>query len=53
MAWPILIVGVAAPAIAAATGTQHDGVEWLMKMASASRQVNYSGTFVYNHAGRT
>ena len=52
-AWPILILGLAAPAFAAESGTPPDGIEWLRKMAGASRQLNYSGTFVYNHAGRT
>ena len=50
-AWPILILGLAAPAFAAESAP--DGIEWLRKMAGASRQLNYSGTFVYNHAGRT
>lgn len=52
-AWPILILGLAVPALAADSGTPQDGIDWLRKMAGASRQLNYSGTFVYNHAGRT
>jgi sigma-E factor negative regulatory protein RseB len=29
-----------------------DGVGWLTKMANASRKLNYSGTFVYQHSDR-
>ena len=34
---------------AADTGTPSDAMAWLKKMAAASRQVNYHGTFVYQH----
>ncbi len=30
-----------------------DGMAWLSRMASAARQLNYAGTFVYRHADRT
>ena len=52
-AWPILILGLATPVLAADSGALQDGLDWLKRMAGASRQLNYSGTFVYNHAGRT
>lgn len=51
--WLLVLVGFAAPAIAAETGVPRDGLAWLKKMAGASRQLNYSGTFVYHHAGRS
>lgn len=50
---PIVILGFAAPCLAADAGTQQDGVSWLKKMASASRQLNYSGTFIYRAGYRT
>jgi sigma-E factor negative regulatory protein RseB len=49
----IAMLGIAAPALAADPGTQQDGLAWLKKMASASHQLNYSGTFVYRHASQT
>ena len=52
-AWPIFILGLALPALAAETGVSQDGIAWLKKMASASRQLNYSGTFVYRHANQS
>jgi sigma-E factor negative regulatory protein RseB len=44
---PALLLGlsVAVPAVAA----EQDGLTWLKKMASASRQLNYTGTFVYRN----
>mgnify|MGYP001202519752 CR=1 FL=1 len=52
--WAPVLLGLAAPAIAAAPAPAagEDGVAWLKKMASAARRENYSGTFVYHHAGR-
>jgi sigma-E factor negative regulatory protein RseB len=47
-AWPIILLGCAAPALAA----ELDGLGWLSKMAGASRGLNYSGTFVYQHGDR-
>jgi sigma-E factor negative regulatory protein RseB len=47
-AWPIVLLGFATPLVAA----EPDGFGWLTKMANASRRLNYSGTFVYEHAGR-
>jgi sigma-E factor negative regulatory protein RseB len=47
--WIILLLGVAGAA-RSADGTSHeDALGWLKKMASASRQQNYSGTIVYQH----
>lgn len=46
----VLILGLASPVL----GSESDaGLGWLKKMAGASRQLNYSGTFVYQHGGRT
>jgi sigma-E factor negative regulatory protein RseB len=39
----------AAQAAAAASASNTEGVAWLKKMAAASRQLNYSGTIVYQH----
>ena len=52
-AWPIVILILAAPVLAAENGGTEDGMAWLKKMAAASRQLNYSGTFVYRHATQT
>jgi sigma-E factor negative regulatory protein RseB len=49
----IVVLGIAAPVLAADPSTQQDGMAWLKKMASASRQLNYSGTFVYRHTSQT
>ncbi|MGH8621086.1 MAG: MucB/RseB C-terminal domain-containing protein [Burkholderiales bacterium] len=46
--WPVILLGFAAPVLPA----EQDGVAWLSKMANASRRLNYSGTFVYQHADR-
>jgi len=51
-AWPIVVLGLAAPVLATEPAPTEDGFAWLKKMASASRRLNYSGTFVYHHAGR-
>ena len=54
-AWPIVFVGLAGPLLAAEStplDVSQDGVALLKKMASASRRLNYSGTFVYQHADR-
>jgi sigma-E factor negative regulatory protein RseB len=50
--WATVWLGLAAPVFAAAPAPGDDGVAWLNKMASAARLLNYSGTFVYHHAGR-
>ena len=46
--WFIALLGIVAPALAA----EQDGIAWLTKMANASRRLNYSGTFVYQHGDR-
>ena len=46
--WPVILLGFAVPA----TGAELDGLGWLTKMAHASRALNYSGTFIYQHADR-
>ena len=51
-AWPIVLLGLTVPVLAAEPATTQDGLTWLKKMASASRRLSYSGTFVYHHAGR-
>jgi len=48
-------VGLAGPLLAAEStplDVSQDGVALLKKMASASRRLNYSGTFVYQHSGQ-
>ena len=52
-AWPIFLLGLAVPAIAADVSTPQEGVAWLKKMVGASRQLNYNGTFVYRHGNQT
>jgi sigma-E factor negative regulatory protein RseB len=47
--WLIVFLGVTGAAQAAEAGTVSDGLGWLKKMAAASRQLNYSGTIVYQH----
>ncbi|HKA42107.1 MAG TPA: MucB/RseB C-terminal domain-containing protein [Burkholderiales bacterium] len=46
---PAVLLGlsVAAPAVAAEPAESQEGLVWLKKMASASRQLNYAGSFVY------
>lgn len=51
--WPIVFLGLSAPNLAAEPGDPQDGLAWLKKMASASRQLNYTGTFVYRHSNQT
>ncbi|MGH8701165.1 MAG: MucB/RseB C-terminal domain-containing protein [Burkholderiales bacterium] len=51
-AWPVIFLGLVAPVLAAEDTARQDGLAWLTKMANASRRLNYSGTFVYQHADR-
>jgi sigma-E factor negative regulatory protein RseB len=51
--WPVVLLGFAAAAPAAEPGDLQDGLDWLKKMATASRQLNYSGVFVYRYAKHT
>ncbi len=47
------VLGFSAPGLAADSGAPREGLTWLKKMADASSQLNYSGTFVYRHASQT
>ena len=49
----IVLLGLVAPVVAAERAVPPDGVAWLKKMADASRQLNYAGTFVYRHAAQS
>ena len=52
--WPIVLCGLSAANFAfAQSADTHDGVGWLGRMAGASNQLNYSGTFVYQHRGQS
>lgn len=42
----------AAGRVPAETGVPPDAIGWLGKLATASRQHNYAGTFVYQHGGK-
>jgi sigma-E factor negative regulatory protein RseB len=48
----IVLLGLAGAAQAAESVNQDEAFAWLKKMASASRQQNYSGTIVYQHGGQ-
>lgn len=52
---PALLLGLCAagPAVGADAAESQDGLAWLKKMASASRQLNYVGTFVYRNSRQT
>jgi len=55
-ALPAVLLGLsvaAGGAAAAESADTQDGLAWLKKMASASRQLNYSGTFVYRTSRQT
>lgn len=49
----IVLLGLVAPAGAADRVAPQDGVAWLKRMADASRQLNYAGTFVYRHGAQS
>lgn len=49
--WLIFALWLSVPGGASAgTGEPQDGLIWLKRMANASRQLNYSGTFVYRNS---
>lgn len=48
----IVLLGLASAAHSADNVNQDEAFAWLKKMASASRQQNYSGTIVYQHGNR-
>ncbi|MGQ0522989.1 MAG: MucB/RseB C-terminal domain-containing protein [Betaproteobacteria bacterium] len=53
-AWPIVLLGLSAANLGWAQSAEpHEAVTWLSKMAGASNQLNYSGTFVYQHRGQS
>lgn len=48
--WLVVVLGFSAAGVVLAdTGDSQEGLVWLAKMVSASSQVNYSGSFVYQH----
>jgi sigma-E factor negative regulatory protein RseB len=47
--WLVLLLGMAGAARAGDVGNANDALAWLKKMATASRQLNYNGTIVYQH----
>lgn len=52
--WTAVVLGLALADIAhAASSDSQEGVVWLKKMADASRQLNYSGIFVYQHGNQS
>lgn len=52
--WSVVFLGLSAagPAIAA-DNDPREGLAWLKKMANATNQLNYSGTFVYQQRGHS
>lgn len=51
-AWSVVFLGLSATCSAfAADGDPREGLAWLKKMANATNQLNYSGTFVYQQRG--
>ena len=52
--WPVVVLGLATAHIAAADSSDpQEGLAWLSRMAAASNQLNYSGTFVYQHGSQS
>jgi sigma-E factor negative regulatory protein RseB len=52
--WSVVFLGLSAATPAfAADGDPREGLAWLKKMASATNQLNYSGTFVYQQRGQS
>jgi sigma-E factor negative regulatory protein RseB len=47
----LIVLAWAGAAYGADTASSPDAIQWLKKMATASRQHNYSGTIVYQHGG--
>ena len=52
-AWSLVALGLSFPAWCAGPAEPEQGLSWLRIMASASRQLNYAGTFVYRHGNET
>ena len=51
--WSLVVLGLSFPAWCADPAEPEQGLAWLRIMASASRQLNYTGTFVYRHGNDT
>ena len=51
--WGLVALGLSFPVYCASPAEPEQGLSWLRIMASASRQLNYSGTFVYRHGNET
>ncbi|PWT75009.1 MAG: hypothetical protein C5B46_03225 [Proteobacteria bacterium] len=49
----VLLVSLWAGWAAAGTLEQNEALAWLQKIANAARQLNYSGTFVYQHGDQS
>jgi sigma-E factor negative regulatory protein RseB len=49
----LALLGASGAAVAQNAAETQDALNWLKKMAAASRQLNYTGTFVYQHGGQT
>jgi sigma-E factor negative regulatory protein RseB len=52
-AWVALFLGIALPAAAAEDSATREALAWLKKMAAASRQLNYAGTFVFQYGAQS
>lgn len=50
--WPVFFLLAASCAHAADNVSPQDAMSWLKKMAGAARQLNYTGTFVYQHGNQ-
>lgn len=51
--WPVIVVGALVASPVSAAGEASGEMVWLKKMATASNQVNYVGTFVYQQRGKS
>jgi sigma-E factor negative regulatory protein RseB len=52
--WPFVVLGLSTANVTlAANGDAEEGMALLRKMVNASRQLNYSGTFVYQHGSQS
>lgn len=52
-AWPLVFLALSFSASGAELDAPESGLSWLRKMASASRQLNYTGIFVYRYGNAT
>jgi sigma-E factor negative regulatory protein RseB len=52
--WPFVVLGLSTANVTlAGNGDPEEGMALLRKMVNASRQLNYSGTFVYQHGNQS